>query len=37
MVGLIALVIVANVATLGLAVLALFDVPCPLSGPCPLR
>jgi Flp pilus assembly pilin Flp len=35
MVGLIALVIVASVTTFGLAVAALFDVPCPLSGPCP--
>ncbi len=35
MVGLISLVIVAAVTTFGDAVLALFDVPCPLSGPCP--
>ncbi len=33
--GLIALVIVASMTTFGLAVQGLFDVPCPLSEPCP--
>lgn len=32
---LISVAILASVTTFGLAVLDLFDVPCPLSGPCP--